>query len=134
MGFWTLSRFLTTAFVEVLRFRTAKFVNQGIRNIYRKSFDQLHRLDIIYHKSKSKDTVIEINKALKGLELGAFYFISDTTSHLVQLCMITAAYLKFCGPKYFAIYLTSFLSYTLFTWFFSKKILPTQQRETALLK
>jgi hypothetical protein len=27
MGFWTLSRFLTTAFNEVLKFRTAKFVN-----------------------------------------------------------------------------------------------------------
>jgi hypothetical protein len=30
--------------------------------------------------------------------------------------------------------MTSFLSYTIFTWRFSKKILPTQQKETQLLK
>lgn len=134
MGFWTASRFVTTALIETVKFRTAKFVNQGIRNLYRKSFDQLHRLDIIYHKSKSKDTVIEINKALKSGELGAFYFMSDTLRHLVEFSFISAAYLRFCGLKYFAMFMASALTYTIYTWSQTKKILPFQQKETQLLK
>lgn len=129
-----MSRFATTAFIEVLYFQTARFVNQGIRNLYRKSFDQMHRLDINYHKSKSKDTVIEINKALKSLELGVYYFLSDTIRHITEFGLISFAYLKFCGPKYFAIFMTSFYLYTYATFRFTKKILPMQQNETSLLK
>ena len=124
LGFWTLLRFATSASIEVLKYKTAKFVNQGIRNLYRKSFDQMHRLDIIYHKSKSKDTVIEINKALKSLELGSFYFLSDTIRHITELAFISFAYLKYCGPKYFAIFMTSFVLYSYATYRFTKRILP----------
>ena len=94
----------------------------------------MHRLDIIYHKSKSKDTVIEINKALKSLELGSFYFLSDTIRHITEFAFISFAYLKYCGPKYYAIFMTSFVLYSYATYRFTKRILPMQEKETELLK
>jgi ABC-type transport system involved in Fe-S cluster assembly fused permease/ATPase subunit len=90
------------------------------------SFEKLLSLDIGYHKSKSKNTAIEINKALKSLELGLFYLLSDTAKHAVEFLFIGAALFNFCGPKYFLIFLGSFLTYSFATIWYSKKILPFQ--------
>jgi ABC-type transport system involved in Fe-S cluster assembly fused permease/ATPase subunit len=120
MAYWTVSRFLQAALIESTRLRVAKFVHQGIRNLYRISFEKLLNLDIGYHKSKSKNTAIEINKALKSLEIGLFHLLSDTAKHFVEFLFIGTALFKFCGPKYFLIFLSSFVTYSYATYRFTK--------------
>ena len=124
MGCWTLSRFIEAALIEATRMRVAKFVHQGIRNLYRVSFEKLLTLDIGYHKSKSKNTAIEINKALKSLEQGLFYLLADTAKHATEFIFAGSALFYFCGPKYFLIFLSSFLTYSFATYRFTKQILP----------
>lgn len=119
MGLWTVTRFIQSALIESTRYQVWKFVQQGIRNLYRVSFDKLLALDIGYHKEKSKNTGVEINKALKSLEQGLFYLLSDTAKHAVEFLFIGTALFHFCGPKYFLIFLSSFMAYTYATYKFT---------------
>lgn len=85
---------------EVTSYRIADQVVRGCRTVYDKSFEHLHRLDLGYHRANSKNSVFEINQAVRSMDQGLYYFFADIVRYAVQLGFIGVAMWKFAGPTY----------------------------------
>mmetsp|Transcript_14140 Transcript_14140/g.24011 ORF Transcript_14140/g.24011 Transcript_14140/m.24011 type:complete len:142 (-) Transcript_14140:1340-1765(-) len=114
--------------------KVAQLIYQGLRNLYRVSFNHLHRLDLNYHKANSKDTVYEINKAMKSLEMGSYYLLGDVLRLFFEASFVGAALYFTAGWKYFSILFITLASYTGWTVFHSKALLPLMEQENLTLK
>jgi hypothetical protein len=54
-----------------------------VRKIYGRSFEHLHRLDLGYHRANSKNSVFEINQAVRSMDLGLYYFFADIVRYAI---------------------------------------------------
>ena len=55
----------------------------GVRKIYGRSFEHLHRFDLGYHRANSKNSVFEINQAARSMDLGLYYFFADIVRYAI---------------------------------------------------
>jgi|APCry1669190327_1035288.scaffolds.fasta_scaffold35675_1 ABC-type transport system involved in Fe-S cluster assembly fused permease/ATPase subunit len=87
----------------------------GIQKIYKNSFDHLHKLDLNYHKAHSKNSVYEINKAVRSLFDGGYNLLADITRYSLRFLIINSAVLYLGGPKYMINMIINFILYFKFT-------------------
>ena len=87
---------------------------QGTIKIYKNSFDHLHKLDLNYHQAHSKNSVYEINKAVRSLFVGGYNLLADITRYSLRFLMINFAVLYLGGPKYMFNIIINFIIY--FKW------------------
>ena len=119
---------------EWQNYRVADMIVNGIRQIYRRSFEHMHRLDLGFHRAKSKDTVFEINDAVRELDVGLYYLFADILRYAFRLCFIAYG-MKLCaGVKYARFMFGAFGTYLLWTMFWTPRIAKMFRKEKDLWK
>ena len=68
IGLFGATRVLATVCQEVRMVYVAKFIAEGLRKVGHVSFEHLHKLDLNFHKTSSKNTVFAINRAIRSIE------------------------------------------------------------------
>lgn len=94
----------------------------------------MHKLDLGYHKAKSKSTVFEINKAMRSLDIGLYYFCADIVRYAFRLLFIMIGISRMGGVGNTKILMGCFVSYTAWTLFFADRILKFFRVDTDLQK
>jgi ABC-type transport system involved in Fe-S cluster assembly fused permease/ATPase subunit len=52
-----------------------EMIQVGIKKLASASFKHLHKLDLNYHKTSSKNTVFGINRGLRSIDAGLRFFL-----------------------------------------------------------
>jgi hypothetical protein len=75
VGLWGWSRIFSAVFLCWQMDSVTAGIQKGIRKVASASFDHQLDLDLYYHKQGSKNTVFEINRALRSLDQGLRFFL-----------------------------------------------------------
>jgi hypothetical protein len=79
--------------------------------IYEKCFDHLHKLDLNYHKAHPKNSVYEINLAVRSSFMGGWTFLADICKNSIRFIFLNSALLYIGGPKYMLNMIINFILY-----------------------
>lgn len=134
IGLWGLIYLTSQILTEIQNYFIYDWVTEGTKKLYDRSFQHIHKLDLGYHKAKSKSTVFEINKAMRSLDIGLYYFCADIVKYAFRLLFIVIGISRMAGAGNTKLLLGTFISYFLFTVAYSGKILKLFRKDTDLLK
>lgn len=114
------SRWLSSALNEGRMTLVVKIVRQAIANISQDVFDQIHQLDLLYHKNSSKTQIFAVNKAIEAIDNGCRFLVGFLSPIIVEFGLVSAMIGLYCGPLYLANVIGMLGIYTLYTKRYSK--------------
>lgn len=121
VGLWGWSRIFSSVFLCWQMNSVTAGIQKGIRKIASASFDHQLDLDLYYHKKGSKNTVFEINRALRSLDQGLRFFLGFFSQMFLEFVFLCFALQLKCGSRYFLNMIVTFIAYTVFTNSYSEK-------------
>lgn len=121
VGLWGLTRVISSVFLCYQMNACTAGIQGGLRRIASASFDHQLELDLDYHKKGSKNTVFEINRALRSLDQGLRFFLGFCSQMALEFIFLCFALQLQCGSRYFANMLVTFALYTWYTNSFSER-------------
>lgn len=124
LGFYGLCKITASFIYQKMIYQQSKFLYKGLRKLYTSSFAHLHRLDIGFHRNNSKQTLFEINEAIRSLERGLYYILANNLWQVMNMSLILIGMKRICGTKYFLLTLATFVLQFAWVINYSKKILP----------
>jgi ABC-type transport system involved in Fe-S cluster assembly fused permease/ATPase subunit len=92
-----------------------EMIQVGIKKLSSASFKHLHKLDLNYHKTSSKNTVFGINRALRSIDGGLRFLLGFFAQMAIEFLFLCGTLYFCCGKKYLFNMLVTFVAYTLFT-------------------
>lgn len=121
VGLWGLSRVLASVFLCYQMNACTAGIQSGIRRVAAASFDHQLELDLDYHKKGSKNTVFEINRALRSLDQGLRFFLGFFSQMALEFVFLCCALQFKCGSRYFLNMIATFAAYAWYTNSFSER-------------
>jgi len=97
-----------------------KIVRSAIAKISQDVFDQIHELDLLYHKNSSKTQIFAVNKAIEAIDNGCRFLVGFLSPIIVEFGLVSAMIGLYCGPLYLANVIGMLTVYTMFTKRYSK--------------
>jgi len=115
IGLFGASRLLSTVLQEARMYMVATMIQNGIRKISYDAFKHLHKLDLTFHKTSSKNTVFAINRAFRSIESGLRFTLGFFTPVAIEFLFLCCMLQFYCGPKYLFNMLATLGLYTYFS-------------------
>jgi ABC-type transport system involved in Fe-S cluster assembly fused permease/ATPase subunit len=121
VGLWGLTRVFSSVFLCYQMNACTAGIQSGLRRIASASFNHQLDLDLDYHKKGSKNTVFEINRALRSLDQGLRFFMGFCSQMALEFVFLCFALQLQCGTRYFANMIVTFIAYSWYTNSFSER-------------
>jgi len=121
IGLWGLTRIASSVMLCYQMNYITEMIQVGIKKLSSASFKHLHKLDLNYHKTSSKNTVFGINRALRSIDSGLRFLLGFFAQMAIEFLFLSGTLYFYCGKKYLFNMLVTFVAYTLFTNKYSEK-------------
>ena len=121
VGLWGFTRTFASVFLCFQMNACTAGIQAGLKKIAAMSFDHQLDLDLDFHKKGAKNTVFEINRALRSLDQGLRFFLGFFSQMALEFFLLCGVLQWQCGPRYFLNMMMTFVAYAWYTQTFSER-------------
>ena len=98
----------------------AKMMQTSLKKIAVDVFEHIHKLDLSFQRSSSKNIIFAVNKAIGAMENGLRFVLGFAFPTVLEFALISGMLFFYCGPQYFCNIMLMIAIYTKFTKDYSK--------------
>jgi len=119
LGFGVCRAF-SSIFHEIRMSLVVKIMREAIQKLSLQIFSHLHKLDLTFHKTSTRNTIFAVNKALSAIDDGMRFIIGFVSPIALEFSLICGMLYFYCGPLYLLNIGIMLAVYTKFTQSYSK--------------